>query len=322
MDGSPIDHQSHLERNIMKIYYRFYLTAIILLAGISANVLLAKAADPPEGGNDREKVVALENYDKLHAGEGAGNRTVVPTNQMLSPLGEQLSFSSRPTAVAISGDQRRLGVLAHNRVLLIDLETNQVTGEAAISGSFTGIVFSRGGKELFASNIKGSVEEFSVSDDGILKETRSFRLVPPSKDKSTDPAPAGLALDPGGKRLWAVFNRQNSVAEIDLTEGRIVREIPVGNAPYDVACANGKLYVSNWAGRLPTSGDATGPSGNAAPVRVDAKQNIASEGSVSVVDPVQGKAIKELVAGPHTSGLAVSPDGRYVCAANANADTV
>jgi YVTN family beta-propeller protein len=66
----------------------------------------------------------------------------------------------------------------------------------------------------------------------------------------------------------------------------------------------------------------TGPSGSAAPVRVDPRRNIASEGSVSVVDPASGKVLKEIVVGPHASGLAASPDGRYVCVACANADTV
>jgi DNA-binding beta-propeller fold protein YncE len=164
--------------------HRFQILSILLLAcALNSNGLLTKAADPPEPAQVRLKNVAPENYDKLRVGDEASGRTVVPTNQLVSPLGEQITFSSRPTAVAISRDQRRLGVLTHKAVLLIDLETNKTTGTAAIAGSFTGIVFGNDGKVLFASNIKGSVEEFSVSDDGKLKESRSFRRSPPSKNK-------------------------------------------------------------------------------------------------------------------------------------------
>ena len=41
-----------------------------------------------------------------------------------------------------------------------------------------------------------------------------------------------------------------------------------------------------------------------------------------MIDPVLGRVLKEIVVGPHAAGLAASPDGRYVCVANANADTV
>ena len=215
-----------------------------------------------------------------------------------------------------------LAVLCHNKVLLIDLQTKQITGSGPLAGNFAGIVFSRDGKKLYASSIKGTIENYAVNEAGKLEALPALALPDVSGGKAVSPVPAGLVLDPQKERLWAVLNMRNSVAEIDLADGRVLREIAVGNAPYDVVCAKGKIYVSNWAGRRPAAGDVAGPSGSAPPVRVDPRTNIAVEGSISVVDPAQDRAVKEIVVGPHTSGLAVSPDGRYVCAANANADTV
>ena len=101
-----------------------------------------------------------------------------------------------------------------------------------------------------------------------------------------------------------------------------MREIPVGNAPYDVVLVGRRAYVSNWAGRLPAPGDATGPSGDAAPVRVDPVRNIANDGSVSVVDLDAGREIGQIVVGLHPSGIVATPDGRFVLVANANSDTI
>jgi DNA-binding beta-propeller fold protein YncE len=263
-----------------------------------------------------------KDYDRLRVGEAAGGRTVVPTNQVLTPLGEQVKFPSRPTALALSPDRRWLGVLGHDRVLVIDPDAKKVTGSVKQRGSFTGIIFTPDGKELLASDLRGKIEAYAVDTGGKLSKSRSIQLSPPRSRKSGGALPAGLAMDPGGKTLWVVHNLYNVLGEVELASGRELREISVGSAPYDVVCAGGKVYVSNWGGRHPGPGDLSGPSGSGARVRVDPKRHIASEGSVSVIDPAQGVVLKEIVVGPHASGLAASPDGRYVCVACANADTV
>lgn len=307
----------------MKTIHRLLIILFVALAGVfAARCVFAVTADPPEAEKEPAKPIEAGNYDKLRAGETDGNRTAVVTNQILSPLGEQIAFPSRPTAVALSPNRRWLGVLCHNQVLLIDLEKKEIKGSAAISGSFTGIAFSRDGKKIFASSLKGLIEVHAVSDEGKLEALPTIHLPTSPKGKAPDPIPAGLALDPKQEHLWVVLNLRNSVAEINLADGQTLREIPVGNAPYDILCAGGRIYVSNWAGRLPTKSDPTGPSGSAAKVRVDARTNIAAEGSVMVIDPVKDRAVREIVVGRHASGLAASPDGRYICVANANEDTV
>jgi DNA-binding beta-propeller fold protein YncE len=55
---------------------------------------------------------------------------------------------------------------------------------------------------------------------------------------------------------------------------------------------------------------------------VDALRNIASEGSVSIIDLKTGKVTKELLTGLHASALAVSPDQEFVVCANAGSDNL
>lgn len=288
-------------------------TFAIAVLGLTCAMPLAHLHAQPQA-------IEPSNYDKLHVGDNGGGRSVVPTNQVVSPLGEQVVVRTRVTALAISPNGRWLAGLGHDEIVVIDLDSTKVVGTAAMAGSFTGIVFAPDGK-LYASDIRGMIEVYAVGADGTLKKASSIHL-PGSKSKTTNPAPAGLALDPGGKTLWAVLNMKNSVVEIELASGRVLREISVGNAPLDVVCAGGQVLVSNWAGRRPAADSVIGPSGRGASVRVDPRAHIASDGSVSVVDPSKGRATKEIVVGAHSSGLAASPDGHYVCVANANADTV
>jgi YVTN family beta-propeller protein len=115
-------------------------------------------------------------------------------------------------------------------------------------------------------------------------------------------------------------NLSNQLLECDTANGNVLRRFDVGVAPYDVVLAGSKAYVSNWGGRRPGAGDLTGPAGRGTVVRVDPVRHIASEGSVTVVDLAAGTVVKELITGLHASGLAVSPDGRFVVCANAGSD--
>ncbi|HEX4071226.1 MAG TPA: alkaline phosphatase family protein, partial [Planctomycetaceae bacterium] len=269
------------------------------------------------------------------------------------PAGRQVIFPGRPNDVALSPDHRLLAVFNLREVLSIDVESGRILGRAKISGaSYKGIVFTPDGKQLFVSTSptsradrkRGAIVRLLVQSDGTLRPGQSISLGPSGgegradrKDKEPVEAtlspdgvtryganqlPAGLAFSADGKLLYAAINLTNRLAEIDLAKNRIVREIPVGNAPYDVALVGRRAFVSNFGGRIPAKGDVTGPAGRGIPVKVDPTRNIASEGTVSVVDLDGGKVTSEILVGLHPSSLAATPDGRYVTVANANSDTV
>jgi YVTN family beta-propeller protein len=268
-------------------------------------------------------------YDSLRVGTGAGGRVVVPTNQVLSPTGRQVAFSGRPTDVALSPDGRWLAVLDRSQVAIIDPESAGIVSRIPhASGSYVGILFAPDGKRVYASNIRGSIGVFSVDDEGKLTAEPPIGLPvlkgPPSENpanKETGPqspnkeaappganaknaVPTGLALSPDGKTLWAVLNMRNSLAQIDAVERNVLREIPVGNAPYGVAIVGERAYVSNWAGRHPNQGDTSAESGSGSRVRVDPTRYIANDGSVSVVDLKAGKELTQIVVGLHPAGIA------------------
>ncbi len=299
---------------------QYLSTALTVLILDFASPSMAKEGQrvPPGGASAAARSAA----DHAHVGPQQDGRIVVPTNQVLTPAGRQVIVGGRPTDIALSPDGRWLAGLNMREIELVNVESGEVVGKAPHKeGSFKGILFSADGKRVYASTTGNTIGVFEISTAGKVTAGKSIAL-PPRAARETDAVPVGMAITRDGKSLLVTLNMKNTLAEVDLTSGKVSREISVSNAPYDVVVVGRKAYVSNWAGRLPGPGDTTGPSGDAVPVRADPVRFIANDGSVSVVDLDQARVIKEIVVGLHPSGMAASPDGRYIAVANAHSDTI
>jgi YVTN family beta-propeller protein len=282
--------------------------------------------------------------DTEAVGRRGENRTVLPVNQVVTPLGIQVDLPGlRPQALALSPDGRILIAAGKTaEVVVVDPATGAIRQRVplprtkdprAASGnvlrpdkegqlSFTGLQFSPDGRRAFLSDVNGSVVDLAVGEGLTLRVARSIRLPDARAPRRTEEIPAGLAVSADGRKLYVCGNLSNRVFEIDVASGRVRRTFDVGVAPYDVVLAGGKAYVSNWGGRRPRPGELTGPAGRGTTVKVDPVKHVASEGSVTVIDLATGRPRAEILTGLHASALAVSPHGRYVVCANAASDTL
>ncbi|MCU0456096.1 MAG: hypothetical protein MUE74_07315, partial [Bacteroidales bacterium] len=126
------------------------------------------------------------------------------------------------------------------------------------------------------------------------------------------------------KYLYVVLNGNNEVIKQDLETGDTIWITDPGVAPYGITMALGKLYVTNWAGRHPEKGDkdvAGVPWGLARVDNVSAG-GATREGSVTVIDPSDGRIIKEIITGLHPNDIISSKNGRFAYVANSNSDNV
>jgi YVTN family beta-propeller protein len=288
------------------------------------------------------------NFEPTAAVKRDGTRLVTPVNQLVTPTGQFIDLPGlRPQALALSPDGKLLLVAGKTHELLVaDAATGAIrqhvplpsdeTREAQPNSvsthilkpdkegqvSFTGLVFSPDGSRIYLANVNGSIKVFTVGPDGQVSPSHSMALPAVQLEGRKEEIPAGMAFSADGKRLYVVFNMSNRLAELDPSSGSVLRQWEVGVAPYGVVLAGRKAYVSNWGGRRPGAGDLTGPAGHGTRVRVDPVRHIANEGSVSVLDLQTGKVLAEVLTGLHASGLAVSPNGRYVVVANAGSDTL
>ncbi|HEY5312269.1 MAG TPA: hypothetical protein VIK18_07105, partial [Pirellulales bacterium] len=79
---------------------------------------------------------------RINVGPQRDGRIVVPTNQMLSPLGRQITFPGRPVDLALRPDGKVLAVLDRKQVFTLDAHSGEVLDSARIgAASYLGLEF-------------------------------------------------------------------------------------------------------------------------------------------------------------------------------------
>lgn len=282
---------------------------------------------------------------KLKVGAVDATGISVPVNQVLTPAGIQIELTgARPQVIAVSPDCQLLVTAAKNELVVLNPQTGQILQRVALprdtmqstnvvsqeiihpdthgQASYNGLIFSRDGKRIFLSNVLGDVKVFAVEAKNKVRALYSIKLPKPAHADRAE-IPAGLALSSDGTRLYVAGNLSNRLLEIDLATGKTLRTIPVGALPYDVAVVGDKAFVSNWGGQQFKKGEGqSGPAGQGTTVRVDPFRFIANEGSVSVVDLKTGTVEKEIITGARATGLAMTPDQKFIAVANVGADSI
>jgi YVTN family beta-propeller protein len=263
--------------------------------------------------------------EDVHVGpvaDGAGG-TIVTTKQLIRPAGESIEYKGRPVDLALSPDGRTAYVLSNGQLLIVDAAAWKIRRELKYPekthGSMHGIVVSSDGSRIYACSSDSRLLEAQATADGNLTWTRQIRVG--KEGSKRDSYPCGVALLPPNRALVAL-SMNNSVAIVDLDQGSMSDEMPVGVAPYDVAIdPAGKIaYVSNWGGRRPREGDKTAESAGTKTVVDD--RGTASTGTIGVIDLESKKQIAEIAVGLHPSDLLLAADGKTLYCANANSDTV
>jgi YVTN family beta-propeller protein len=290
-----------------------------------------------------------ESFDTTTDTVGAHDTNLfsTPVNQMLTPAGRQVELPGmRPQVVALNPNGKLLVTAGmSHELVVVDPGTAQIVQHVPFPAdnikeapaqpvsdvllnadlkaqmSFAGLAFSPDGTRIYLANINGDIKVFSVQS-GKVAPLFSIPLPPANAPRRGAEIPAGIAVSADGKRLYVALNLSNRLAELDAATGQVLRIWDVGMDPYFVVLAGRKAYVSNWGGRRPDANSLTGPAGVGTRVRVDPVHYVAGEGSVSIINLDSGANQTEILTGLHASGLALSPNGRYLIVANAGSDTL
>ena len=288
--------------------------------------------------------VSLSDSPDRTVGPQQDGSMVVSNNQTLTPAGKILQLGSPVRAKALALNPNRA---THSAAVLLMgsaqpvIVFNTVTGQAiqrfalegtaevtpkdASAGSFTGITYSSDGTKLLFSQDNNYVVIANVDrKTGVLTYEKRISLPNPPADgrpyhnaKSINPG--GIAISADGKRAYVALNVVNSLGVIDTSQGKLLAQIPVGNAPNSVVVQGHYAYVSNEGGRPATNEDFTNYS-DGTPIVADRQDAFTLTGTVSVVDLVAGQEIKTIQVGLHPAGMAVSGSNLYV--ANAYSDSM
>jgi len=278
---------------------------------------------------------SAQDLNRLLVGPQADGSYVAPTHQIIKPAGFQIQFYGRPNDLALSPDEKLLAVKNWRSLDLIKVRERTVVQSLPFPKSgaaMTGLVWSANGKRIYVSEAEDRIRVAELDEQNIMRWGESLVLPRLNEESvvkyradigetiSGDPAPCGMALQPDGKRLWVALGRYNSLAAVDLPAGQ-VKTVAVGMAPYGVALAGNRAYVSNYGGRRPQKGEATANS-SGSQVLVDPRTGIANNGSVSVVDLNAMREIKNIEVGLHPSALILNADGSRLFVACTNSDKI
>ncbi|MBI4464874.1 MAG: bifunctional YncE family protein/alkaline phosphatase family protein [Acidobacteria bacterium] len=257
----------------------------------------------------------------MQSGVRYGNLILVPSNQLLDPVGQRVELRTRIVDMALSPQGDLLALQMPTSIRLISSSGSLLSDLPTLTASFSGIVFLPDGERVAISQISKDGNHFValVRVRGLFE----LRLI----NLSRNSIPAGLALDATGTYLYVALNGLNSVARIDLNLQAVVSTVDVGVAPFGLALSpqGDRLFVTNWGGRRPVKNNNSPSNRNApsagTPTLVD-ERGIASSGTVSVINLATFQVISEVSVGLHPSGIQISPDGKLAAVANANSDSV
>jgi DNA-binding beta-propeller fold protein YncE/phospholipase C len=280
-------------------------------------------------------------------GETTPGRSVVPTNQIVTPAGlVRRTEGTRPKDLALSPDGKTLAVLTQNSVILYTAGGDHLASVEIAPGPL-GIAWAPDGTAVFASGDKGQVHRVvrqgdtwkagepirlaelreSVADAGAAAYGRTNSpggrtLVPLDAPMKDNPQVAGIAVSLDGKTLYAALAMRNAVAVVDLDSGRTRAAVPVGVCPYRIALSpDGRtLGVACRGGRFPVTGEPSSLSAGT-PVRVDPKTDAPLAGTLVLISTGTLEK-REVTVGRQPSCVMFTRDSRLAGVANADDDTL
>ena len=206
---------------------------------------------------------------------------------------------------------------------------NEHPATRGLMSTFSGIeAFAFQGKTYLAwgasqaNRGKSGVVLATVADGKVgAVELLSFAPVAPSP--LSLPNDVAVRMEGDEAFLYVALNGNNQLAKLRLSDRQVVWTAPTGVAPFGVALARGRAFVSNWAGPVPDSTDAFEKAGVPwGQAYTDPRTGAIARGTVSVVDLATGKVEVELPVGLHPNAVLSSPDGARVYVANGNSDHV
>ncbi len=259
----------------------------------------------------------------------------MPYNKLLQPAGTQIFFGdsaleNHALDVALSPDGKTLAVEGRYRVVFVRTSDNRIIydlvmrkylkGRKAMS-TYSGITWLHdNGKDYVLWGSRNDLIQAEWNGK-TAKITATYRFQPKAGVKASLPNEMVMKKEHGEPVVYLVLNGNDEVAKLNLRNNKILWQKPVGLAPYGIALANGKLYVSNWSGSVPADNDTAVAGIPWEAAHVDRFGTVAS-GSVSVLDTATGTTLAVIKTGLHPNKVLKSSDGRFVYVANGNDDNV
>jgi YVTN family beta-propeller protein len=264
---------------------------------------------------------------------------LMPYNRFIDPAGKVIRFG-KPALENHSLDCTLLSdsvLVVEDRygVAFINTNTNKLLFHLDYEESFKGLMSTYSGLKIWKTAQQtlvfwGAANPDSKKSyvmeaawDGKKATIKDAFVFPP-----TSPAPMALPNDIALREegadlyLYVVLNGNSHLTKVRVQDKKTIWTTGTGMAPFGIALAKDKAYVSNWAGPIPTDTLQETAGIPYAKVYVDPKTGATAEGTMSVIDLQTGKKQTEIAVGLHPNAVIASKDQQYIYVANGNSDDV
>jgi YVTN family beta-propeller protein len=302
----------------MKVPQSIFITGVFLPFLLLASTRIL--AQTPKTAERRKDVKAPvdTSWNQLSAGD-----KMFVNSEIFNPAGQSLDLAkgtrvlnlelARQKKFLVSKNNRGLTVISADSFKVV----NQFDYEKGESGSMYGLAIDGNDSTVYFTGSKRNLYIGNLNKSGGLKLIKTIDL---SVDKKTT-TPLGIGLV-DHNIAYIALAIPNQVAVVNVSEGKVLRKIPVGVCPYAIAISKDKrfAFVSNFGGPQARKGDRTETSAGTE-VAVD-EHSIALRGSVSVIDIQSRKVIKEITTRIHPESMTLSPDGNLLYVSDESGDGI
>ncbi len=275
----------------------------------------------------------IKNRNTANTAQNSNKTLTIPYNKILEPAGTQIFFGdpsleNHALDVALSPDEKILAVEGRYSVVFVNTNDNRIIHRLSMKkydkknskNSYSGITwFSHNGKQyvLWGTLNKVMQAQWNGKNAEIVK---TYFFKPKKGVSGSIPNEIVISAENHKAVMYVVLNGNDEIAKVELNTGKLLWQKKVSLAPYGIALAKNKIFVSNWAGALPIDGIASsGIPWGKAQVNI---YGAVSSGTVSVLNPQNGETIKEIKVGLHPNKIISGPDHNYIYVANGNDDNI
>lgn len=268
---------------------------------------------------------------------------IMPYNRIVNPAGNTVYFGdvkqeNHSLDCKLIPGQDILAVEDRFGIALINIKTKEVAARwsyndekrfAGLMSTYSGIqVVQRYGKTyILWSAANGSDHRSYVMmldwDREHLFFKKQIAFAPEGSSPLALPNELAVIEENDVDYLYVVLNGNDQLVKMSLNDEKVKFKTATGVAPYGLAIANGKAFVTNWGGPAPTADTkqetAGVPYGRA---YTDHRTGATAQGTVSVINTSTGDVVSEITVGTHPNAIVASPDKRFVYVANGNSDNI
>jgi DNA-binding beta-propeller fold protein YncE len=177
----------------------------------------------------------------VKVGDLVSGGVVVPTGDVIKPVGTSLLIDRRPVATLLSANGETLYVRENDGLTVINVAKMEVTSRVKLGGSgLGGMVVNAQETRLYTGNATNGVDELDIT----LPQPKVLRTLKLPAGAAGVPYPAGLALD--DTFVYVAANRSNAIHAFDLETGKVAWTAPTSPAPVGIRKIGNKLWVSCW----------------------------------------------------------------------------